>query len=124
LRAGLWREALDDLTGVVAAAAGRPVKVILETHLLSREQKVEGCVLAELAGAAFVKTTTGFTGGGATVEDVQLMRRAVGDRLAVKASGGIRSLEAAQALIFAGAARLGSSASVALIKGARASGGY
>ena len=124
LRAGLLREVLDDLRAVVEGAGGRPVKVILETHLLSPEERAVGCALAELAGAAYVKTSTGFSGGGATVEDVLLMRRAVGDRLAVKASGGIRSAETGLALTAAGAQRLGTSASVSILLGGTSGGAY
>jgi len=89
-------------------------KVILETSLLTPEEIVMGCQLARMAGADFVKTSTGFSGGGATVEVVALMRRVVGDSLGVKASGGVRSLADAQAMIQAGANRLGTSAGVAI----------
>jgi deoxyribose-phosphate aldolase len=92
------------------------VKVILETSLLSAEEKALACRLAEAAGADFVKTSTGFGPGGATVADVELLARTVGGRLGVKASGGIRSLDFALALLDAGATRLGCSASVRLIR--------
>jgi deoxyribose-phosphate aldolase len=107
-----------DIRGVVEAARpfGAIVKVILETALLSDEEKVLGCRLAEAAGADFVKTSTGFGPGGATVADVALLARTVGGRLGVKASGGIRSLDFALALIDAGATRLGCSASVGLMR--------
>jgi deoxyribose-phosphate aldolase len=93
------------------------VKVILETSELTREEKVVSCVLAKLAGAAFVKTSTGFSKGGATVEDVELMRKTVGPEMGVKASGGIRSYDDAVKMIQAGASRLGTSASVSIVKG-------
>ncbi|HET6569542.1 MAG TPA: deoxyribose-phosphate aldolase [Rhodothermales bacterium] len=93
------------------------VKVILETALLTDDEKVTACGLAERAGADFVKTSTGFSKGGATAADVALMRRTVGDRLSVKASGGIRTLADAQAMVAAGADRIGASASVAIVTG-------
>jgi deoxyribose-phosphate aldolase len=107
-----------DIGAVVEAAraGGALVKVILETALLSDEQKVLGCRLAEAAGADFVKTSTGFGARGATVEDVRLLAGTVGGRLGVKAAGGIRSLDFALALLDAGATRLGCSASVALLE--------
>ena len=105
----------QDIAGVVAAAAGRTVKVILETHLLTDDEKVTACRIALEAGAHFVKTSTGFTGGGATEADVRLMRRIVGDRMGVKASGGIRDLPVAEAMIRAGASRIGTSAGVAIV---------
>lgn len=104
-----------DIAAVVEAAEGRPVKVILETCLLDEAGKRRGCELALEAGAAFVKTSTGFSSGGATVEDVRLLRSVVGDRAGVKASGGIRDAAAARAMIEAGATRLGCSASVAIV---------
>ena len=88
------------------------MKVIIEACLLTDEQKELACRLAEEAGAHFVKTSTGFSTGGATAEDVSLMRRTVGDRLGVKASGGIRTREDAERMIAAGASRIGASASV------------
>ena len=105
-----------DISGVVkAAGAGRIVKVILETHLLTGAEKIAACQIAAEAGARFVKTSTGFTGGGATEEDVRLMRQTVGPRLGVKASGGIRTLEAAERMIRAGANRIGTSSGVAIV---------
>ncbi|HBT62820.1 MAG TPA: deoxyribose-phosphate aldolase, partial [Elusimicrobia bacterium] len=107
------------------ATRGKILKVILETSLLSDEEKVRACALAKKAGADFVKTSTGFGGGGATVEDVRLMRQTVGPLMGVKASGGIRDAQAADAMIQAGATRLGTSASVAIISGhAAGSKGY
>ena len=116
LVAGEHAAVLDDIAAVVAAAGPVPVKVILETLLLDEPAKIAGCQLAEQAGAAFVKTSTGFGGAQATVADVALMRRTVGDRLRVKASGGIRDFAAARALVAAGADVLGCSASVAMLK--------
>lgn len=107
-----------DIEAVVAEArrAGALVKVILETSLLTDEEKALGCRLAEEAGADFVKTSTGFGPGGATVEDTRLLAGAVGGRLGVKAAGGIRTLDFALALIEAGATRLGCSRSVELLR--------
>jgi deoxyribose-phosphate aldolase len=98
--------------------------VILETHLLSRDEKIAACALSKAAGAAFVKTSTGFTGGGATAEDVALMRSVVGPDMGVKASGGVRNTADAQKMIAAGASRLGASASVAIVTGGTSKGGY
>ncbi len=108
----------NDIRGVVQAA-GRDtiVKVILETSLLTREEKIMGSSLSKAAGADFVKTSTGFAGGGATVEDVQLMRETVGPDIGVKASGGIRSKEDAEAMVEAGANRIGASAGIKIVRG-------
>lgn len=119
----------SDIRAVVAAArqARRDVvtKVILETALLTDEEKVIGCALSKSAGADFVKTSTGFSTGGATVRDIALMRATVGPQLGVKASGGVRDTKTAQDLVAAGATRIGASASVAIVKGTAASGsGY
>lgn len=116
LLAGRFEEALEDLRAVVDAAQV-PVKVILETCRLGRELSVVAAALSRCAGAAFVKTSTGFGGGGATAEDVALLRRVVGESLGVKASGGIRTAADALAMIRAGADRLGASASVAIVSG-------
>lgn len=91
------------------------LKMIIETALLTDAEKTQACELAARAGADFVKTSTGFAGGGATVEDVALMRRAVGEELGVKASGGVRTREDALAMIAAGATRIGASAGVAIV---------
>ena len=107
----------DDIKAVVEASGRKLVKVIIETCLLTDEEKVEACQLAKLAGADFVKTSTGFSTGGATIEDIELMREAVGPTMGVKASGGARTLEAAQAFIKAGATRIGTSSGVAIMKG-------
>lgn len=107
-----------DIQAVVAAAKGQAiVKVILETSLLTAEEKVRACLLSKYADADFVKTATGFGPGGATVEDIALMRRTVGAEIGVKASGGIRDIKAAQTMIAAGANRIGASASVNIVKG-------
>jgi deoxyribose-phosphate aldolase len=109
----------EDIRGVVdvAHAADALVKVIIETVLLSDAEKETACLLAKDAGADFVKTSTGFAGGGATVADVKLMRRVVGEKMGVKASGGVRSLADALAMIEAGATRLGASAGVKIVQG-------
>ncbi|EYE87744.1 deoxyribose-phosphate aldolase [Fervidicella metallireducens AeB] len=111
---------LDDIKAVVDAAKGKAlVKVIIETCLLTDEEKVKVCTLAKEAGADFVKTSTGFSTGGATVEDVKLMRETVGEEMGVKASGGVRTREDAEAVIAAGANRIGASASIAIAKGSK-----
>lgn len=107
-------DVLDDISLVVNAAAPALVKVILETCYLSDEEIVSACKIAVKAGASFVKTSTGFGAGGATVEAVSLMRRTVGDKIGVKASGGIRTADDALAMIAAGANRLGCSAGIAI----------
>ena len=107
----------DEIREVVLAAGISPVKVILETAMLNEDQKIAGCVLAKAAGATFVKTSTGFGPGGATSEDVALMRRIVGKEMGVKASGGIRDTQTAKAMVSAGATRLGASASVGIVTG-------
>lgn len=105
-----------DIASVVQACEKRAlVKVIIETALLTEEEKKRACQLAKAAGADYVKTSTGFAGGGATVEDVRLMKEAVGEAMKVKASGGVRTREDAEALISAGAARIGTSSGVALV---------
>jgi deoxyribose-phosphate aldolase len=124
LKARDYALVLEDIARVVEASRPYPVKVILETSLLTREEKIAGCVLAKAAGAAFVKTSTGFSSGGATVEDIALMRQVVGDDVGVKASGGIRSAEDALKMIQAGANRLGASASVAIVTGQRSTAKY
>lgn len=114
----------SDIKAVVQAAKGHVVKVIIETSLLSQEEKTLACALCLETGAHYVKTSTGFSGGGATIEDVKLMKSVVGDKMKVKASGGIKDLAQAQALIEAGASRLGTSSGVAIIQGDIAQGGY
>ncbi len=106
----------SDIRAVVTAAHGNTVKVIIETCLLDKDEIVEACKLSQKGGAHFVKTSTGFAGGGATVEDVALMKRTVGDRLQVKASGGIKTLEDTRKMIDAGADRIGASAGIAIMQ--------
>lgn len=114
----------EDIAAVVRAAQGNTVKVIIETALLNEEEKVLACKLTQEAGAHFAKTCTGFNGGGATVADVQLMKKSMGPQMLVKASGGIKDTATALALIQAGATRLGTSSGVALVKGLKIEGGY
>ncbi len=118
LLAGDIKTVLDDIKGVVEAADGTLVKVIIETCYLNDDQKRTACELAVKAGADFVKTSTGFGSGGATAHDVELMRSVVGDKLKVKASGGIRSYRDAEEVVRASADRLGVSASIAILEGA------
>lgn len=107
-----------DIAGVVNAAKGKALtKVIIETCLLTDEEKVMACKLAKEAGADFVKTSTGFSTGGATVHDIALMRKTVGETMGVKASGGVRTREDADAMIAAGATRIGASSGIAIVKG-------
>ena len=115
---------LDDICRVVAASKPSPVKVILETAGLTNDEKIIGCSLSKAAGAAFVKTATGFGPGGATVEDIQLMRRIVGPEIGVKASGGVRTTEDAKKMREAGADRIGASASVAIVTGGTSNSKY
>lgn len=115
---------LDDIQQVVRACEGKPVKVILETASLTEIEKICGCCLAKAAGARFIKTSTGTVDGGATVEDINLIREVVGDELLIKASGGIKTREFAHQLMEAGASRVGTSHSVELVSGGSFSGGY
>ena len=128
---GALKCGLEDLVrGEISALAqacherGALLKVILETCLLSRAEKIKACEISREAGADFVKTSTGFSKGGATVEDIRLMRETVGPQMGVKASGGVRDFETAQAMIRAGATRIGASASVAIVQGAAGAAGY
>jgi deoxyribose-phosphate aldolase len=105
----------DQLAAVVEAADGRPVKVILENAYLTDDEKITGCRAAEAAGAAYVKTSTGFAGGGATAADIALMRRTVSPSVGVKAAGGVRTLDALLALHDLGATRFGATATAAII---------
>ena len=116
LKSGMYDEALEDIREVRKATEGKTLKVIIETCLLPDEEKRKACELSEEAGADFVKTSTGFSTGGATVEDVALMKSVVGDRLRVKASGGIRDYKTAKAMIEAGASRIGASAGVRIVE--------
>ncbi|MFC6465481.1 deoxyribose-phosphate aldolase [Marinilactibacillus sp. GCM10026970] len=115
----------DDIKAVVKAADHKAiVKVIIETSLLEHNEKIRACEIAKRAGADFVKTSTGFSTGGATVEDIKLMRLAVGPEMGVKASGGVRTLEDAKAMIEAGATRIGTSNGIALVEGVEGSETY
>jgi len=118
LKAGENELVAKDIRGVVETShkAGALTKVIIETALLTDEEKVVACLLAKEAGADYVKTSTGFSGGGATVHDIELMRRTVGPTIGVKASGGIHTHEEAEALVAAGATRIGASAGVKIIQ--------
>lgn len=120
LKAGLYGEVAQDIRQVVEAGHAQQalVKVIIETSLLTDAEKVAACLLAARAGADFVKTSTGFSGGGATAADIALMRRTVGPDVGVKASGGVRTLADAQAMIAAGATRIGASAGVSIVRAA------
>lgn len=124
LKDGRFEDVQKDIEGVVGAANGKTVKVIIETVLLSDEEKVKASELAKAAGADFVKTSTGFAGGGATPEDVKLMKDTVRDELEVKASGGVRSLEDFNKMIDAGATRIGASAGVQIIQGLESDSDY
>mgnify|MGYP000701090055 CR=1 FL=1 len=117
-KAGDWALVQRDIAGVVKAAAGRTVKVIIETCLLTDEEKVKACEAAKAAGADFVKTSTGFSTGGTTTHDIALMRKTVGPEMGVKASGGIRDYATAMAMIEAGANRIGASAGIEIVAAA------
>ncbi|WP_233881237.1 deoxyribose-phosphate aldolase [Virgibacillus halodenitrificans] len=115
----------QDIAAVVKAAENKALtKVIIETSLLTEDEKIRACKLAKEAGADFVKTSTGFSTGGATVEDIKLMRKTVGSDLGVKASGGVRDLETTKAMIDAGATRIGASAGVDIIHGGSGTSDY
>jgi deoxyribose-phosphate aldolase len=123
LKSADYRLVERDVAGVVEASrrAGAVVKVIIEAALLDDDEKVKACVLAKAAGADFVKTSTGFGPGGATAADVALMRRVVGPEMGVKAAGGVRDLQSAQAMIAAGADRIGASVGVKIVQESRGS---
>ncbi len=123
LKSKQYKKVLKDIQAVVDAAKDKAlVKVIIETALLTDEEKVKACELAKEAGADFVKTSTGFSTGGATVADIKLMRETVGPEMGVKASGGIHNEAEAVAMIEAGATRIGTSAGVAIMEGATGAG--
>ncbi|UXV35758.1 deoxyribose-phosphate aldolase [Staphylococcus sp. IVB6181] len=124
LKDGRYDEVQKDIEAVVKAANEHTVKVIIETVLLTDEEKRKASELSKAAGADFVKTSTGFAGGGATVEDVKLMKEVVGDDLEVKASGGVRNLEDFKAMLDAGATRVGASAGVQIIQGLESDSDY
>jgi len=118
LKSGLYDLVKKDIQEVVRQAGRRiSVKVILETCLLTDEEKIKACVLAKEAGAAYVKTSTGFSKGGATATDIALMRHVVGESMGVKASGGVRTYEDALTMVSSGASRIGASASVKIVSG-------
>ena len=115
----------EDILAVRRATRSNTIlKVIIETSMLTQEEKVLACQLAKRAGANFVKTSTGFGGGGATVEDIALMKSVVGKDMEVKASGGVRDYDKAMAMIGAGATRIGAVSSVAIVTGSRGTGSY
>ena len=115
----------SDIRAVVEAAKGKALtKVIIETSLLTKEEKIRACEISVKAGADYVKTSTGFSTGGATFDDIALMRKTVGPSIGVKASGGVRSTEDAQKMIEAGATRIGASSSVDIIRGLTVTSGY
>ena len=116
VKSGDWESVKADIAAVNAAKGAAKLKVIIETCLLTDEEKIKACEVSKEAGADFVKTSTGFSTGGATVEDVALMRKTVGTEMGVKASGGVRTLEDALTMIAAGASRLGASAGVQIIE--------
>jgi len=124
LKSGDYALVERDIMGVVNAAhaRGATVKVIIEAALLERQEKITACTLAKAAGADYVKTSTGFGPGGATVEDVALMRQVVGGEMGIKAAGGVRTLEDAKSMIQAGATRIGASAGVKIVREAEQSG--
>ncbi|RJX40082.1 deoxyribose-phosphate aldolase [Paenibacillus pinisoli] len=123
LKSGDYEGVKRDVESVAAACKGKAaLKVILETGLLTDEEKVKACELCVEAGADFVKTSTGFGKGGATAEDIALMRRTVGPTLGVKASGGVRDLETALQMLKSGATRIGASSSVAIVTGGQGEG--
>ncbi|MBO5011807.1 MAG: deoxyribose-phosphate aldolase [Elusimicrobiaceae bacterium] len=117
LKSGDYDTVLNDISAVRKACEGHILKVIIETSQLTEEEKVKTCELAAKAGADFVKTSTGFTGGGATAADVALMRKSVPANMQVKASGGVRSREDFDAMVAAGATRIGASSGVKIIEG-------
>lgn len=117
VKSGNWDYVNKDIAALVQAVRGKALlKVIIETCLLTDEEKVKVCTLAKMAGADFVKTSTGFSTGGATVEDVKLMRQVVGPDIGVKASGGVRDYKTAMAMINAGATRIGTSSGIVIVK--------
>lgn len=126
IKSGNWQYVLDDMSSLAQVCHQQNIllKVILETCLLTNEEKVKACELAVKAGVDFVKTSTGFSTSGATIDDVKLMRKTVGPNLGVKASGGIRDTATAKAMIEAGATRLGTSASIAIVTGTRSDAKY
>lgn len=120
LKSKKYEDVKEDIEAVVEASNGKAlVKVIIETCLLTKEEKVKVCEISKEVGADFVKTSTGFSTGGATVEDIKLMRETVGPNMGVKASGGVRTKEDAESVIAAGATRIGASSSIAIVEGTK-----
>jgi deoxyribose-phosphate aldolase len=115
IKLGLWEGVLYDIQQVLIEAQGRPVKIIVEAGLLTEEEKRKVCHIVLDSGAQYIKTSTGFASGGATVADIQLFKSIIGNKIGIKASGGIRTLEEANAMIAAGATRLGTSKGVAIV---------
>ncbi len=124
LKSGDYRTVFDDISTLVKSVAPNTVKVIIETALLTDDEKVEACAISKEAGAHFVKTSTGFAKGGATVEDVALMKKVVGETMEVKASGGVRDYNTAVEMINAGATRIGASAGISIVQGKTAQTDY
>ena len=124
LKDGKYDVVLEDIKAVKAACGDALLKVILETCLLTKEEIVKACELSVEAGADFVKTSTGFSTGGATAEDIALMRKTVGPDIGVKASGGVRDSKGAIAMVEAGANRIGASATIAILSGAKSDSDY
>ncbi|MBC5638029.1 deoxyribose-phosphate aldolase [Ornithinibacillus sp. BX22] len=124
LKSGEYDVVRDDIAAVVKAADGLTTKVIIETALLTDEEKVKATELIIEAGADFVKTATGFNGGGATVEDVKLLRSVAGDKIGVKAAGGVKTFEDAVNIVAAGANRIGASGAVAIVSGGVSTSSY
>lgn len=124
LKNGKYDVVLSDIKAVKAACGNALLKVILETCLLTKEEIVKACELSVKGGADFVKTSTGFSTGGATTEDIALMRRTVGADIGVKASGGVRDYKGAAAMVEAGASRIGASATIAILSGTESDSDY
>lgn len=124
LKDGKYDVVLSDIKAVKAACGDALLKVILETCLLTKEEIVKACELSVEAGADFVKTSTGFSTGGATTEDIALMRKTVGPDIGVKASGGVRDYKGAAAMVEAGASRIGASATIAILSGTKSDSDY
>lgn len=125
VKSGQWEKVENDIKAVVESAKDKAlVKVILETCLLTDDEKVKACECSVKAGADFVKTSTGFSKSGATIEDVKLMRQTVGKGLGVKASGGVRDREGALSMIEAGATRIGASSGIKIVTGGKGESGY
>jgi deoxyribose-phosphate aldolase len=123
-KSGNWKIVLNDIRQVVRVCRGKKIKVIIETGLLSDEEKIMACKIASEAGAHFIKTSTGFGPGGATLADIKLIKANIPSRMQIKASGGIRDFDTAKAMLDAGAHRIGTNSSVAIVTGHGAEGDY